>query len=113
MLKNLSVYINKNKIFDYDKTTRLPGKQRQYLDNMDYDMDQGIEINDKLISSPNKMQRANYVAMNLLHGIETDNKGLISATSAYLVNRIPDLESIQAVENGDEITMDLILSEVN
>lgn len=109
----LSIYINGKKNLDYDKNARQPGKQRQFLDNMDLDMDEGIEINGEMISSPDKMQRANYVSMSLLYGIENKSEGMISATCDYLVKRLPELKQIRSVEEGDEITMDLIFNEVN
>jgi len=113
MSAKLSIYINDENVFEYDKNTRHPGKQRQFLDGMDLDMDEGIEINGEKIDSPDEMQRANYVAMTLLYGIESDNEGMISATCAYLVNRFPELKHIRSVENGEEITMDLIFNDVN
>jgi len=109
----LSIYVNGKKVLDYEKNARQPGKQRQFLDNMDLDMDEGIEINGEMIPSPDKMQRANYVAMSLLYGIEKNSDGMISATCGYLVNRLPELKQIRSVEEGDEITMDLIFNEVN
>ena len=109
----LSVYINGEKVLEYDKNTRHPGKQRQYLDGMDIDMDEGIELNDEMITSPDKMQRVNYVAISLLYGIHSESDGMISATCAYLANRAPELKQIRAVEKGEEITMDLIFNEVN
>lgn len=107
----LSVYINSKKVLNYDKNTRHPGKQRQFMDSMDLDMDEGIEINGEIISSPNKIQRANYVAMNLLYGIEHKIEGMISSTCGYLVNRLPELNEIRAIEEGDEITMSLMFNE--
>lgn len=109
----LSVYFNGEKVLEYDKTARQPGKQRQYLEKMDLDMDGGIELNDKIISSPDDMQRAKYVAMNLFYGIQSKSDGMISTTCAYLANRIPELKQIRATENGEEITLDLIFNEVN
>ncbi len=109
----LSIYINGKKVLDYEKNKRQPGKQRQFLDNMDLDMDEGIEINGEMISSPDKMQRANYVAMSLLYGIQTNSEGMIKATCAYLARRLPELKQIRAIEEGEEITMDLIFDEVN
>ena len=106
----LSIYINGEKILDYNKNTRQTGIERRFLDSMDLDMDEGIEINGEKIHSPDKIQRANYVAMNLLHGIEHDSEGMVSATCGYLVNRLPELKHIRAVENGDDITMDLIFN---
>lgn len=111
MSNQLLVLINGTKALDYDKNTRQPGKQRQFLDAMDLDMDEGIELNDERIASPDKMQRANYVAMNLLYGIEKKNKGMILATCGYLANRLPELKQISAIEKGNEITMELIFNE--
>lgn len=109
----LSIYINDEKVLEHNNDSREPGLLRRFLDNMDLDMDEGIEINDETIFSPDQSQRANYVAMNLLHGLELKNEGLISATCSYLVNRFPKLKQIRAIENGKEITMDLIFNEVN
>lgn len=111
MTNQLSIYINGNKIIAYDKNNRLPGKQRQFLDNMDLDMNEGIELNRKMIDSPNQMQRANYVIMSLLYAIENKNEEIISATCAYLINRLPELKQIQATKKGDEISLDLIFNE--
>jgi len=109
----LSVYINSIKALDYDKNTRQPGKQRQFMDSMDLDMDEGIEVNGEMIESPDKRQRANYVAMNLLFGIEQKSDGMISATCSYLANRYPELKQIRATEKGHEVTMELIFDDVN
>lgn len=109
----LSVYVNDTRLLEYDKNTRLPGKQRQYLEGMDLDMDDGIELNGERIATPDKMQRTNYVAMGLLFGIHSGNESIVSATCAYLANRVPELKQIRATEQGEEITLDLIFNEVN
>ena len=109
----LRVVLNGNEIHEYEKTTRYPGKQREFLDNMDLDMDEGIEIDGEIIDSPDKMQRAQYVAMSLLYGIETSKEGLVSAACGYLVTRLPDLQQIRAVEEGEDVTMDLIFEDEN
>lgn len=95
----LSVYINGKKVLGYDNNVRQPGIQRRFIDSMDIDMDEGIEINGEYINSPDKMQRANYVVINLLYGIEQDSEGIISATCGYLVNRLPELKQIRSIEN--------------
>lgn len=109
----LSVYINGEKVLDYDKSARQPGKIRQHLEGMDVDMDEGIELNEKHVSNPNKIQRAQYVAMSLLYGIQFKSDGMISATCAYLANRNPEIKQIRSIETGDEVTLDLIYNEVN
>lgn len=106
----LSVYINDIRLLEYEKNTRLPGKQREYLEGMDLDMDAGIELDGEKIASPDKMQRAKYVAMGLLFGIHTENESIVSATCAYLATRIPEVSQIRATENGEDITLDLIFN---
>jgi len=113
MPTNLSVILNGNKIYEYEKTTRQPGKKREFLDNMDLDMDEGLELDGDFIRSPDKMQRAQYVAMSLLLGIKMNNDGLKSVTCGYLVTRLPELNQIRAIEEGEELTMDLIFEEEN
>ncbi len=113
MSAKLRVVLNGSDIFEYKKNTRHPGKQREILDHMDLDMDAGIEINGELINDPDKMQRAQYVAMSLLYGIQMQSEGLISASCGYLVTRLPDLKQIRAVESGEEVTMELIFDEEN
>ncbi len=113
MSTKLRVVLNGTEVFEYEKNTRHPGKQREFLDNMDLDMDEGIEIDGELISAPDKLQRAQYVAMSLLYGIKMQSEGLISASCGYLVTRLPDLKQIRAVESGEEVTMDLIFDEEN
>jgi len=113
MSAKLCVVLNGNEIHEYKKNTRYPGKQREFLDNMDLDMDEGIEIDGEIIDLPDKMQRAQYVARSLLYGIETSKEGLVSAACGYLVTRLPDLQQIRAVEEGEDVTMDLIFEDEN
>ena len=91
----------------------IPGKQRRYLDGMDLDMNEGIELNGEIITSVDKTQRANYVAMHLFYAIKSNIDGMIAATCAYLANRLPDLKKVCAVEYNEEITLDLIFNTVN
>ena len=113
MPSKLRVILNGNEVHEYEQNTRYPGKQREYFDNMDLDMDEGVEIDGELINSPDKMQRAQYVAMSLLYGIQMKSEGLVSAACGYLVTRLPDLKQIRAVEEGEAVTMDLIFDEEN
>ncbi|MCK4866107.1 MAG: hypothetical protein KAT06_11885 [Gammaproteobacteria bacterium] len=40
----------------------------------------------------------NYVAMNLFYSIHTESEGMIGATCAYLVSRLPELKQIRSFE---------------
>ena len=104
----LKVIYNNEILLEYDQATRLPGKRRQFLDMMDRDMNEGFIIGGDLVEYPSQNQRAKYVAMNLIDGLCRKDKGLVSATSAYLGNRQPNLKEINATECNDEISMELI-----
>jgi len=113
MPSKLRVVLNGSEVYEYEKNTRHPGKQRELLDNMDLDMDEGIDIDGEFISTPDKQQRAQYVAMSLLYGVQMKSEGLVSAACGYLVTRLPDLKQIRAVENEEVVTMELIFDEEN
>ncbi|MGD8526969.1 MAG: hypothetical protein PVJ63_12020, partial [Thioalkalispiraceae bacterium] len=72
----LEVVVNGNTVIKYDRNTRLPGHQRQFLDSMDLDMDEGFEIEGEQISSPDTMQRAKYVAMSMIMALHVGNEDM-------------------------------------
>lgn len=108
MKPTLSVRINGEVKLEYDRSARLPGKQRDFVDKMDTDMDEGIVLAGIEISQPDQHQRGQYVAMNLLYGIETSNEALVGACCAYLCHKLPDLKVIEALDDGDRVSMQLV-----
>lgn len=103
----LQVLVNQKIVLEYNRNTRLPGKQREFLDKMDFDMDQGFYIDDKRYANPDLIQRGNYVAIKLLKAIQDKNQGMMNAMCAYLVNRLPGLYQIAIKESGEELTIKL------
>ncbi|MDH5425492.1 MAG: hypothetical protein OEY29_10880 [Gammaproteobacteria bacterium] len=108
MNHKLTVYINNESIVEYDRNKRLPGKQREYLDKMDSDMDGGFKLGDEQIDNPDNKARAKFVAMTLIHSIEANNEQMIVATCAYLASREPGLTEVRATAEGENMMMDLI-----
>lgn len=108
MKPNLEIILNGNLVIEYPRSTRLPGKQRGFLDIMDFDMDEGINLEGEIIDSPDKQQRSRYVSMKLFQALKSNNKGLITASCAYLVNRQPELLKIKANEEGDTVILELV-----
>lgn len=104
----LTVFINNESVIEYDRDMRLPGKQRQYLDKMDADMDAGFELGDEKIENPDEKDRAKFVAMTLVHSIEANNEPMIVATCAYLATRQTGLIEVRANADGDNMMMDLV-----
>ena len=103
----LQVLLNRSIIMEVDRNIRLPGKQREFLIKMDFDMEEGIRINDEYYEHPDTLQKGKYIAMQLLQAIRTNNHSMINAMCAYLVKRLPTLAQIAAEENNDTVTIEL------
>ena len=105
------VSLNHSYVVEYDRNRRLPGHQRQFLDKMDQDMAQGFELAGEFITTPDAMQRAKFVAMQLIMALQTNEDGLVAASCAYLANRFPDIQQVKAVEQGEQVALDLVFTD--
>ena len=97
---------------DYDVAVVLDADnlmERDFLHKMDEDMDQGIRLADEESPQPDSLQRAHYVALHLLHAFQEDNQPMIAATCAYLVQRLPALNTVRVEHDNDQIHLDLIM----
>jgi len=100
--------VNQQTVFEYDRNQRLPGKQREFLDVMDQDMAQGIEVDGCFVEEPDASQKINHVVASLVHAHHDGNVALCKATAAYLALRSPDLIELQVVEDGEVFSVQLI-----
>lgn len=105
----LILEIDGDSVLEFDRNTRLPGRQRDFLNKMDEDMDQGIRLSHGHIPDPDVMQRARYVAMHLLQAYQEENQPLIAATCAYLVQRVPTLNTVRVEQVAGQVEIELIL----
>ncbi|HGG58710.1 MAG TPA: hypothetical protein ENK26_02185 [Gammaproteobacteria bacterium] len=109
MEKPLAIVIDGRKIYEYDRSTRLPGLQRRYLDELDERMmREGVPFGDELIPNPNAMQRAQYIANTLINALFDNNEQLIAATSAYLGTRVEDLKQVKAASSDRGMVIELV-----
>jgi hypothetical protein len=106
-MSKLTVFVNGQPVFDYDRDTELAEEQLAFLDKMDGDMSRGIKINGKLIQEPDRQQRAQFVAMNLIKALTQDNEAAISVSSAYLAHRFPELSEVHARDMATGIDIEL------
>ena len=113
MSDSMVVLINGEAMFEYDRTKPLAENQRQYLDRMDQQMDDGITLGNEVIAKPDQQQRAQFVALMLLKPIEEDNDAVIAAMNSYLAVRYPDLKQIKADtdQNNNKVMFDLIFDQ--
>lgn len=112
-MKTLTVFVNDQAVFEYDKETNFEEQKLEFLDKMDSDMDRGIKINGELISSPDHQQRARFVAMNLIKALQQDDQPIISASCAYLTNRQSELIEVHAKDQGNAVNIELIAEQLN
>ncbi|MEX2367639.1 MAG: hypothetical protein WD601_13635 [Pseudohongiellaceae bacterium] len=107
----LNLQIDGETVLEFDRNTRLPGPQRDFLDKMDEDMDRGIQLADESIREPDTLQRAHYVALQLLRAYQENNQSMIAATCAYLVQRVPALNTIKVEQAARDSQLRLILDQ--
>jgi len=91
----LYVVVNDEPILEFDRKKPVPGHQRQYLDNMDAQMDQGIQLGDNFIEEPNALQRSQFVANSLVNMLFKEQYSTAIAMCTYLAKRMPELQQIQ------------------
>jgi len=91
----LYVIVNGEPILEFDRRKPVPGHQRQYLDNMDAQMDQGIQLGDDFIDNPNALMRSQFVANSLINMLFKEQYSTAIAMCTYLAKRMPELQQIQ------------------
>ena len=107
-MKQISVFVNDEAVFDYDKETTFEESQLTYLDKMDHDMDKGIKIQGELIIDPDGRQRATFIVMNLIKSLQQDNQAVLSASCAYLNNRMPGLVEVHVNDHETGIHIEFM-----
>lgn len=107
MSKNLVIYINGMRRLEFDRGQGVPGQQRKLLDEMDLDMDNGIQLGDERIEAPDAQQKAQYVIEHLLNALARQQEQAAVVFCTYLGVRLPELLEIRAVDQGGGFSADL------
>ena len=107
-MKTLTIYANDQVAYEYDKETAIDEEKLAFFDKMDSDMGRGINIQGDLITDPDSKQRATFMAMNLIRALKQDNQLIVSASCAYLANRLPALIEVHARDKGDTVDIELV-----
>ena len=108
----MAVLLNGTAQIEYNRDISLPGKQRDYLDRMDQDMNDGIQLGEEYVVAPTQIQRAQFIALHLVQALLADNEQYIVASCAYLADRLPELKQVKAVTKPDgAIGIDLVFTE--
>ena len=107
----MAVLLNGLAQLEFDRGKPLPDYQALYLDKMDTRMDEGIRIGDASIVNPDRNQRAQFVAANLLHAIKNNDEPLAAALCSYLAVRLPELKQIRIEEDQQDVSIELVFDE--
>ena len=107
----LTILINGEPHLEYDRGKPLPEQQRAYLERMDARMDGGIELGGAQVGDPDILQRAQFVAIQLIEGLQDGNEPVIAASCAYLASRMPDLTQVKAQLVDEGYSVELVFGE--
>jgi hypothetical protein len=103
----LTILVNGAPHLEYDRDKALPEHQLAYLDRMDEHMNRGIELGGAQVDNPDVLQRAQFVAIQVIEGLQDGNEPVVAASCAYLASRMPDLTQVRAqlVEQGYSVEL--------
>lgn len=96
---------------EYDRRKPLSSRQSVYLDRMDVQMERGIEMDGRVIERPEIMERARFIASNLVQAIKTNNEALAAAMTTYLAVRMDDLKQVKIRDDDSGTAIEFVFDE--
>jgi hypothetical protein len=105
--RTLDVFVDEHRVFSFERSAGVPGRQRRFLEQMDQDMDTGIELGAEWISDPDLKQRTHFVVGQLLLALERGNQPLAATLCTYLVTRLPQLKAVYGMNDDQNVTVEL------
>ena len=107
-MNKLSIFVNDQLAFEYDRSTVLDDKQLEFLVKMDQDMGRGFRIYGELIAEPEIKQKATFVSMNLLKALQQDDQAKLAVSCAYLATRLPHVVEMHARDQANRIKIEFV-----
>jgi len=104
----MAVLLNGIAQLEYDRGKLLPAQQAAYLDRMDATMDNGIRLGNEIVRNPDRNQRAQFAAANLVHALKTDDESMAAAMCSYLAIRLPELKQVLIEEVAGTVSVELV-----
>lgn len=98
----LNVVLNDEAVLEFDRNKTIPTEHRQYLDNMDARMDEGVQLGEEFVESLNPLQKAQFVANSMVNGLLNEDFNQAIAMCTYLGDRLPDLKQVVCKGQEDE-----------
>ena len=107
MAKRLEIIQNGELVLRFDRSVTVPALQRRQLDELDFRMDQGIELAGAAIPSPDRQQRLEFVVGLLIRALQRDDETALRGLSTYLSHRVPELAVIRLQSLGEVVEVEL------
>lgn len=107
MNNSFNVTLNKQIIYNYS-VKPVPARVRRFLDEIDDDMDKGIQLGEEKIVAPTDFQKIQFVALELFDVIEKKDSNMVEVLSAYLMNRKGHLKEVRITLSDEIINLKLI-----
>jgi hypothetical protein len=101
---SLEIIINDQLAFEYDRSKVLDDRQLAFMEQMD----RGIRMYGELITEPDSKQKAGFVAMNLLKGLQQQDNARIEVSCAYLSSRLPHVVEVHARDLDGRVNIEFI-----
>ena len=78
-----------------------------FFNKMDSDMDKGWKIGPTYVENPDQIMRAQIAADKLLTAIDTENKTLAQLMAAYILMKVPGIQSVNINIEGDPLNTEI------
>ncbi|MBK8454094.1 MAG: hypothetical protein WAQ53_07840 [Thiofilum sp.] len=106
----VTIVVNDQAVMQYDRRKQPSSEQFAYIDNMDKQMDQGIEIAGTFHKKPDPVVKSQLVAQHLLIALADKNYSLAAAMCTWLSERMPELIKVQASGTVESMRVDLVFA---
>lgn len=107
----LTVLVDGEPQLTYDRSLPLAEAQRGYLERLDVRMDGGVQLGGERIEAPDTLQRAQFIALQLVDGLQQDDDARVAAACAWLATRLPDLTQVRARLVNGGFSVELVFNE--
>ncbi|WP_020560848.1 hypothetical protein [Thiofilum flexile] len=106
----VTVVVNNQEVMQYDRRKTPSTEQFAYIDSMDKQMDQGIEMSGVFHKKPDPIVKSQLVAQQLLIALAAKNYSLAAAMCTWLSERMPELVKVKATGTVESMQVDLMFA---
>ena len=104
----LVILLNGTPMLEYDRGQALSDRQRESLQRMEAKLDQGILLGERFVTRPERQQRVEYMAANLVAALLEGKDVAAAASCAYLAMALPELKQVRALEKEGNVAIELV-----